>query len=69
MLPTLKMTQPTGPSTRAFIRLVLTLSSVVMLGFAMLTLAGVLGLPPVIGWLFLAVALLDLTIGYVVFKN
>ena len=63
------MSQPSNPSTRAFIRLVLTLSSVVMIGFAGLTLAGVLGLPPVVGWLFLAVAILDLTIGYVVFKN
>jgi hypothetical protein len=58
-----------GPNPKAFIRLVLTLSSVVMIVFAGLTLSGVLGLQPMIGWLFFAVAVIDLLIGYLVFKD
>ena len=61
--------KPAGPNPKAFIRFVLTLSSVVMIIFAGLTLAGVLGLPPMIGWLFFAVAVIDLLIGYLVFRD
>lgn len=53
------------PNPKAFLRLVLTISSGVMIVFAGLTLAGVVGLPPWTGWLFLAVAAMDLLIGYV----
>lgn len=63
------MTQPAGPTPRAFIRLVLALSSVAMVVFGALTLAGVIGLPPFLGYLFLAVAAIDLIVGFVVFKD
>lgn len=64
--------QPQGrrpPNAKAFIRLVLTLSSVLMIVFAGLTLAGVLGLPPALGWLFFGVAVFDLLMAFLVFKN
>ncbi len=65
------MTQPDrpNPNAKAFVRLVLTLSSVAMIVFAGLTLAGVLGLQPWIGWLFFAVAVVDLLMAYLVFKD
>ena len=63
------MAQPAGQSPKAFIRLFLTLSSVMMFGLALLTLTGVLGLQPFIGWLFAAVGLIDLVIGYVAFRD
>lgn len=63
------MTQPAPNNPKAFIRLVLTLSSVLMIVFAGLTLAGVLGLRPVIGWLFFSIALIDLLMAFLVFKD
>jgi hypothetical protein len=63
------MTQPAGPTPKMVIRLVLTLSSIVMIVFAGLTLAGILGLPPFLGWLFFVVAVIDLLIAYMVFKS
>ena len=57
------------PNVKAFIRLVLTLCSVPMIVFAGLTLAGVIALPAVLGWLFFAVAVFDLLMAYLVFKD
>lgn len=63
------MTQPNRPNPKVFIRLVLTLSSVAMIIFAGLTMAGVLGLPTWLGWLFFSVAVIDLLIAYLVFRD
>ena len=63
------MTQTTPPSAKQVVRLVLMLSSVAMLVLAGLTFAGVLGLPPLLGYLFIAVAVIDLAMGFVVFKD
>lgn len=63
------MSEPARPNPRAFIRLVLTITSVMMIVFAGLTLAGVIKLPVLFGWLFFAVAVIDLLLAYLVFKN
>lgn len=62
---------PPGDRTKdqfkAIIRWALTLSSVAMITFAVLTFAGVLPFPAWISMLFVAVAAIDVVIAYVVF--
>lgn len=63
------VTQQPDANFKPAIRWMLTLSSVAMIIFAGLTFAKVLPLPGYIGGLFLAVAAIDLIIGYVVFRD
>lgn len=58
-----------NPDIKPVIRWSLTLSSVAMLIFAGLTFGGVLPFPAVIGYLFIAIAAVDVMIAYVVFGN
>ena len=59
--------QQKNPDIKPVLRWSLTLSSVAMLVFSGLTFAQVLPLPNVIGYLFIAIAAVDLVIAYVVF--
>lgn len=56
-----------NPDIKPVLRWSLTLSSLAMLAFAGLSFAHVLPFPPLIGYLFVAIALVDLVIAYVVF--
>ena len=63
------MTEQPNVNFKSAIRWTLTLSSIAMVIFAGLTFAKVLPLPSYIGVLFIVVAAIDLTIGYVVFRD
>lgn len=54
---------------KAVIRYSLTLSGIAMVIFAGLTFSGIIGLPPLVGYLFLAVAAMDVLIAQIVFKD
>lgn len=58
---------PPATNLKPVLRWSLTLSSLAMLAFAVLTFAGVLPFQSVIGYLFLVIAAVDLLIAYVVF--
>ena len=66
----LKYSKQVGqPDIKPIVRLVLSLSSVAMLVAAGLVFAGLLPMPVLIGYLFVAIALVDITIAYVVFGS
>ena len=59
--------KPPTPDMRPVVRLVLTVSSIAMLIAAVLVFLGVLPMPTVIGYLFSAIAVVDMVIAWVVF--